>query len=245
MKFILILLFAIHVTAYDAFIKPNQLHEILQNKNLILLDASEYSLYEKSHISNALHADISKFTKNKYTRPSTDFSKKVENEMCKLGINKDSHVVIYSRTNSIDYLNATYLASTFLQHGFENVSILDGGYMAWVFKYNNNVTSKESKPLSNGTFKVTYNPQILVDEESLKDITDTTLAKSLKDIFFDDLTLRSELELKKLFSNELALEKERHNAIYSDTFLTAWANWYILYKMFDLKNMKIYKSATE
>ncbi|ABB43589.1 Rhodanese-like protein [Sulfurimonas denitrificans DSM 1251] len=245
MKFVLILLFALHVNAYDAFIKPAQLNEILQENNLILLDVSKYSDYKKSHISGAIHTNISKFINNKYTGVSINFNQKIEDEMCNLGINENSHVVIYSRTNSIDYLNATYLASTFLQHGFENISILDGGYMAWVFKYNNKVTSIESKPLKNGTFKATYNPQILVDEEYLKDTTETTVAKSLKEIFFDDLTLRSEFELKKLFSNELTLEKERQNTIYSDTYLTALANWYVLYKMFDLKNMKIYKSDIE
>lgn len=245
MKFILILLFALHVDANDAFIKPNQLHDILQDKNLILLDASDYPSYSRSHISGAIHVDISKFIKSTHSRLPETFTQKVENEMRKLGINENSHVVIYSRANSNDYLNATYLASTFLQYGFENVSILDGGYMAWVFKYNDIVTSKESRPLQKGDFKAINNLLVFVDEEYLKEDSEIVPAKSVKEIFFDDLTLKNELELKKLFKDELDLSKEKKATIYSDTFLSAYANWYVLYKMFDLKNIKIYKTTTE
>ena len=245
MKFILILLFAIHLAAYDAFIKPEQLHNILEEKNLILLDVSDYSSYDQRHISGAIHVDISKFKKSKYARLAVNYSKKVEDAMSKLGINNDSNVVIYSRTNSNDYLNTTYLASIFLQHGFNNVSILDGGYMAWVFKYNDIVTSKESKSLQKGNFKVLSNPLVLVGDEYLNQGSEIIPAKSVKEIFFDDLTLKNELELKKLFADELSLSKDNKVVIYGDTLLTSCANWYVLYQMFDLKNMKIYKSSTE
>jgi thiosulfate/3-mercaptopyruvate sulfurtransferase len=245
MKFILILFFTLNAIAYDAFIKPDTLYKTIQDENLILLDASDYASYNQSHISGAIHVDISKFLKSKYARLSGNFSQKVENEMQKLGINETSHIVIYSRTNKDDYLNATYLASIFLQHGFENVSILDGGYMAWIFKYNDVVTSKALKPIAKGNFKAIYNAIVLVDDEYLNQNLEIVSAKSVKEIFFDDLTLKSELELKKLFENELILSKETKVAIYRDTSLAAYANWFILYKMFDLKNMKIYKTTTE
>ena len=238
MRYFIALFFSLNIFAYDAFLKPSELKNLLQSDALVLLDVSSLSSYEKSHITGAYHVPISEFIKSKNTRLATSFSTKVATEMKNLGINRDSHVVIYSRTNSDDFANALYLAFIFIQHGFENVSLLDGGYLAWVFENYNDVSSTKSKPLHKGNFEATYNPKFLVEKSKTENALALLPSKGAGKIFFDDLTLKSKEELKEVLSSEL-----RHGdadvALYGVDSFSLYANWYILYKLFDLKNIKM------
>jgi len=238
MRYFIAFLFSLNLFAYDAFLKPNELRNLLQSDALVLLDVSSLSSYEKGHITGAYHVSISEFTKSQNPRLAASFSKKVATAMQNLGINRDSHVVIYSRTNSDAYANAFHLAFIFIQHGFENVSVLDGGYLAWVFENYNDVSSIKSKPLHKGNFEAIYNPKILVETSKTEDALVLLPSKEVKEIFFDDFTLKSTEALKEVLSSEI-----RHGdadvTLYGVNSFSLYANWYILYKLFDLKNIKM------
>ncbi len=270
MKYILIsLLLTFNAIAYESFITPLELKNSLKNSNLILLDVSSLSNYKEGHISGALHADISKFIKSKHKKTALDFSQIVQKELMKLGIDENSDVVIYSRNQEEDQLNSSYLAFILIQHGFENVTILNGGYMAWVFKYHDLVSTEKSEPLKKGTFTIDKNSDFLVSSDYLKknlsniallDSSETSEHNSTilleesdaseytpciknryyRDNFFSDLTLRSDLEIRESFIYKLDLKSDKEIVVFGDTVFSASMNWYILYKKFGFKNTKIY-----
>lgn len=239
MKYLLtLLLLTFYTYASDAFITPERLKYLLKDEKLVLLDVS--SMYDTSHITGALYADISKFTKSKYERLASTYSKNVQKEIIALGIDPDSHVVIYSRNSYDEFQNATYLAFVLIEHGFENVSILDGGYMAWVFEYHTLVSSKKSSAKDDGTYEIKHNPNLLVESDYVNrnSRSVTVVERDYRDIFFDDLTLRGEDELNE-FVSELSLIKDKEIAVHDETVFKASINWYILYKELGFKNVKI------
>ncbi len=268
MKYILLLLLlTFNAVAYDAFIKPAGLKELQKNNNLVLLDVSSKSFYKQSHISGAIHVDIDKFIKRKYLEREFNLNKIVQSQMKKLGINENSKVVIYSRNKEKDLLNSSYLAMIFALYGFEDISILDGGYMAWVFDYSFLVSSKSSHASNNGTYKIKQNKNIIVNTNYLKKNLDNsqiidsrnsskyygktksdntkssghvTNAKNYyyRDSFFNDLTIKDDIEQN--FISELGLQKSKEIIVYGDTIFTSSMNWYILYKKFGFTNAKIY-----
>lgn len=240
MKHLLIsLLLTFNAIAYDAFIAPHELKNILKEQNLILLDVSSHSEYEYSHISGALHLDISKFIKSKHSRMALNFSKKVQKELTNLGVNKNSKIVIYARNKKQDSLNSTYLAFILIQHGFEDITILDGGYMAWVFKHHDLISSKETKPSKDGTFEIKYNPALLLNPEYKTEWSQKLISFEHKDLFFDDFTLRSDSELRENLIEKFALNSEDEILISAETIFEASPTWYIFYKKFGFKNAKI------
>lgn len=254
MKYILILLLlTLNAFSYDAFIKPQKLKDLHNSENLVLLDVSSASSYSQSHISRALHVNISKFVKSIHPRLAASFSKSVQQEIKKLGIHEYSKVVIYSRNTNADHLNSSYLAMVLINHGFENVNILDGGYMAWVFEYDSMVSSKKSKAQQNGTYIVKKNQNILVSTDYLKknllnsfvlDSRETSeyngqkkskntkilghiaYAKShyYRDNFFDDLTIKNDKFIEDNFISRLNMKKNKEVIVYGDTIFTASMN---------------------
>jgi thiosulfate/3-mercaptopyruvate sulfurtransferase len=240
MKHLLIsLLLTFNAIAYDAFIAPHELKNILKDQNLILLDVSSHSEYEYSHISGALHLDISKFIKSKHSRMALNFSKKVQKELTNLGVNKNSKIVIYARNKKQDSLNSTYLAFILIQHGFEDITILDGGYMSWVFKHHDLISSKETKVSKDGTFEIKYNPALLLSAEYKTEGSQKLISFEHKDLFFDDFTLRSDSELRENLIEKFALNSEDEILISAETIFEASPTWYIFYKKFGFKNARI------
>lgn len=187
-----------------------------------------------------------------------------------LGLKKDSQVVIYGRTSSYDLLNTSTLAFTLLSHGFMNVSLLDGGYTAWVFEYELDVSTELiSKPKGDFIAKREDGFFIKADTllEDLKKITlldsressqyfGTSLSKGVsraghipyaqssyyQDKFLSDATLRPHEELELLFQG-LQLKAHDTIVVYGRDLREASMNWYLLYHHFGFKNVKIYEGS--
>lgn len=262
MRHILILItLLLNVFAFDAFIKPNELLNLLdKNPNdVVILDVSSKKLYDMSHVEGALHVDMKKFK-------NAD-EKSIKSNFTKLGIDNTSHVVIYYR-NSLNHLqNATYLASIFIMNGFENVAILDGGYMAWIFENRTSVSSEKSSAPKKGNITLNKNDNIFVDTAFIKSsnqntlIIEGTLADSnetnigdmryLNDkithllipnnnAFYDDLTLKKKESLEEIFIKNMDLKSYEMVVVYSDSKPKASLSWYILHRLLLLENVKIH-----
>jgi thiosulfate/3-mercaptopyruvate sulfurtransferase len=174
---------------------------------------------------------------------AVNFSQKVQKELTRLGVNKNSKIVIYTRNEKQDSLDSTYLAFILIQHGFEDVAILEGGYMAWVFKYHDLISSKESNPSKDGTFEIKYNPSLLLGSKSKTEGAQKLISFGYNDLFFDDFTLRSDSELRDTLIEKFALNVEDEILISAETIFEASPTWYIFYKKFGFKNAKIYESS--
>lgn len=172
MKLLLTLLFfTLSVFANDAFIKPEDLYKKLHDKNLVIIDTADTQNYEQGHITNARRADISAFrhwVDDTYMLMNSPHE--IQNAVQNLGINSDSFVVLYGHNNPKDILKASYIALALIVNGFENVSILDGGFSEW----KNQLLDKEdaitlqTPTYKKGNFKAKYNPNILVDMQYVK-----------------------------------------------------------------------------
>ena len=268
-KLILLVLVFLHTYANDAFIKKNELREIIYDKNLVIIDVSES--YKKSHISGAVSFNVSKILEldgSYFTKVSLS---RIESYMSDLGIDNDSKVVIYGRNTDADIKNSSYLAYILISNGFQNVSLLDGGYMSWVFEYDLLVNKVDSEADDEGNIKLI--PQnISVDAKYIKDnIPNLTLidareapyyfgtkmvkninmqghipnakSSSYKDKFLRDGTIRPDDELEDIYLNGLELNKDDEIVVYGESVYDAVVEWYIIYQKMGFKNAKLYEKS--
>jgi thiosulfate/3-mercaptopyruvate sulfurtransferase len=158
-------------------IKPlvsiNWLHQHIDATNLIILEGtlpkvgiknSEENV-EEFQILNARFFDIKKvFSKQNAPFPNTvlepnDF----ENEARKLGIHKDSCIVVYDDHGMYSAPRVWWLFKTF---GFENIAVLDGGLPEWkANKYKLELKQLRNYPL--GDFEVSYKENRLIDSNAV------------------------------------------------------------------------------
>ncbi len=273
MKYLLILTISfLNLLAFDAFITPSELRNSLNDKNLIIIDVADYSIYKTSHIKGAIHADISKFIDKQSKYSLMNSPQIIQSELRKLGINRDSKVVLYSHNTQEDILNSSYAAFILIYSGFENISILDGGYMAWVFEYElltsslipdskeegnlvvkpnlNILASREHihNNLATTTMLDTRSPQIYYGIERSDKVTSIghiSFAKSsfYADKFLKDGTIREQDELDEIFIYGHGLRINDEVIVYSDTAIRASMEFYILYKHMGFKNTKLYEAS--
>ena len=273
MKYLLIIAISFfNLVASDAFISPSKLKQSLNNKNLIIIDVADYNIYKTSHIKGAIHADVSKFIDSQSLYSLMRSPQTIQKELSSLGINIDSQVVIYSHNTKKGILNSSYLAFILLYSGFENLTLLDGGYMAWIFENELLTSSLTPDSKDNGNFIVNKNDNILVNSSYLYDnlaaitmldarspqlyygierSTNVRLtghisyAKSsfYMDKFLRDGTLRAQNELDQIFIYGHGLRENDEIIVYGDNVFSASMEFYILYKHMGFKNVKLYEAS--
>ncbi len=261
-KLLILLVTFLSLHAFDAFITPSELKNSLTNDNLIIMDVGSNALYKQSHIQNAIHVDVLNFSD----------SDKIQELISKLGINSNSDVVIYSHNTDKGALNSSYLALKLIINGFERVSILDGGYMAWLFEYELLTCTLPNSDLVDGNYTVSYNPNIFVDVEYVKQsLYKKTILDSrspahyfgilrsknierighiqsasssyYKNNFLTDGTLRPKDELISIYIDGHEIAPDDEVIVYGTDLYEASMNWYILYKVMNIKKAKIYEAS--
>jgi len=166
-----LLFFTLTLFANSAFISAQDLQKKLNEKNLVIIDTTDITTYNQGHIPNARQVEISAFrtlVDSKYELMRS--SKEIEEVARNLGINNDSHVVLYGHNKPKELLKASYIALALIVNGFTNISILDGGYTQWKHEFSKHkeLISQETPAFDKGNFKASYNPNILVDMEYVK-----------------------------------------------------------------------------
>ncbi|WP_294964915.1 rhodanese-like domain-containing protein [Sulfurimonas sp.] len=275
MKFFLLISISFFtLLASDAFITPNELKNSLEKKNLIIIDVSDALTYKTSHIKGAINSDVSKFINQE---PENIYSlmnspEIIQEELRNLGINQDSKVVIYSHNTDKRVLESSYLAFLLLYSGFENLTILDGGYVSWVFE-NERLTSATPTYIEDeGNIVVKPNKNLLVTMDSIKSSLGSTIiidarspqiyygiersngissighipqAKSsfYKNNFLRDGSLRNQNELEKIYIDGHELKSSDEIVVYSNNVFSASMEFYVLYKHMGFKNTKLYEAS--
>lgn len=153
------------------------LHTHLEDPKLIILDASlkdnQSSLktdLENIQIKGSRFFDIKNtFSETNNPLPNTLPSpEKFEEEARKLGINKNSTIVVYDTLGIYSSPRVWWL---FKIMGHENVTILDGGLPAWVEEgyETEKINRKDIYPI--GDFEANFNPNLVkTKEQVLKNI---------------------------------------------------------------------------
>ena len=144
-------------------------------KNLVILDASWYlpnakrepiKEFKDAHLPDALYFDIDQVSDTSSNLPHTIPTKKqFEFNMQKLGINNDSHVIIYSMDGIGTSPRAWWL---FRLYKHKNVSVLNGGMKAW--KAINGPISNKITKIYKSNYMASIDHNILATYEDVKSL---------------------------------------------------------------------------
>ncbi|SDI41403.1 sulfurtransferase [Natribacillus halophilus] len=235
--------------------------------------------YDEGHIPGAVYADLlnnlsdpdSEFT---FTVPSRErFTKK----MSELGVgDDDTYVVVYDQGNAI--VGASVIASDWasrlawqLQYeGYDNVAVLDGGFVKW--REDGRPVSTEPGSYPKATFKGERRPELLATKEDVKDALDdenVILLNSLSEadfngetdtyarsghipgsvnVFFGNLSdpetkeLHNEEQLRDTFEQVGALDENKKVITYCGSGIAATWNALILNKL-GQQNVSMYDGS--
>ncbi len=267
----LLLILNLSLFANDGFISVDELKKHIDDKHYLILDISDEATYKKGHIKNAILTDIEKFREKVGSYAIMKQAQNVQKLARDLGINDNSSIVIYGHGNPKDLLKESYMALILIVNGAKDVSILNGGYLAWTFESNILSSTAISLP-KDGNFTAHYNPDILVNLDYVKskisklpmiDARSTdiyygtapsvgvkryghiqgAMSSFWKDKFNKDEMLRSDDELKKILLVGHGIDKNDEVISYCTGGLEASMNWYILYAHFGVKNTKLYDAS--
>ncbi|MCC6204319.1 MAG: sulfurtransferase [Hyphomicrobiales bacterium] len=160
------------------------LKDHLGNESLVVLDirdkVKDQDPYAEGHVPGAISA---RYSDSGWRAPVNGIpgmlppKEDIEKLIQSLGVNKDSHVVVIpAGTNASEFGGATRVYWTFKVLGFDNVSILDGGYAAWD-KAGGELTKEASAPKGAGDFTASFRPELLAEVKEVQDAiaSDTNL----------------------------------------------------------------------
>lgn len=154
-------------------VSVNWLCENLSATNLVVLNGTlpkvtatnTAEIIEEFQISKTRFFDLKKvFSVQGASFPNTVLPENdFEREAQRLGINKDSCIVVYDEYGIYSAPRVWWL---FKNVGFKNVTVLNGGFPAWK-KKNYPIERKESKLHINGNFNVNLQEKLLIDTEKV------------------------------------------------------------------------------
>ena len=264
-------LIALSMQAATGFISAEDLNSILKQKNLILVDVGSRKDFDKGHIPKAVQSEISSWRKPVELHQQMRSSSDIQKEMQRLGINQDSHVVIYGHNKKKEALKSSYIALAMIVHGLKDVAILNGEFGEWEDEEDRAISTKLTKN-AQGNFKATYKSGVLVDlkytkahigkvpmlearpsvfyygtlrSSGVKRIghIPKAMSSNWKDKFEIDGTLKEDEVLKEIVIDGYALSKDKEVILYCTGGLEASMNWFILSQHMNFTKAKIYDSS--
>jgi thiosulfate/3-mercaptopyruvate sulfurtransferase len=158
----------------NPIVSTTWLFENLENPNLVILDASPRENksnlmpeFTNIQIKGALHFDMEKvFLDKENPIPNMMPNEKVfEDECQKLGINKESFIVVY---DNLGVYTSPRVWWMFKAMGHHKIAVLDGGLSVWK---NANLPTEplEKNKTLPGNFKVVYQSDLVIDAAALID----------------------------------------------------------------------------
>ncbi len=144
------------------------LEDHLQDQNLLILDVRADSNYNFAHIPGAVGLAYKNWETPRDTgcllaAPEADLTSRLQ----ALGLNNDSHVVVYAHGNTASDASKAAAVFWILQAmGHDNVSMLNGGFTKWTFE-GRVVDNKKPAP-SAGNFVARKDPSKIATFEDVK-----------------------------------------------------------------------------
>lgn len=153
MKLIFVFIFTtLSMFANDALVSAKWLNTNIDDKNIRIIEVSDQETYNQGHIPHAVLTSIDKWRSNNGTYLAIRSTNEIQNEMRRLGIDNNMHVVIYSSVSTPkDFLKASYVFWAMNHYGITNVSLLDGGKSDWIahgYALSKNAVSVQATTLS-------------------------------------------------------------------------------------------------
>lgn len=178
-----------HLIFSNSLITPQFLAENLAAENLIILDASMKPvtnigvsrIANPTYIPGSLRFDYDTHicdhnTSLPHMMPTPEF---FTEEMQKMGIRKDSAIVVYDNVGVYASPRAWWM---FRAMGHDNVAVLDGGLPAWI-QAGYETTTTLSSATKRGNFVSSPRPELIVDSQAV--------TRALSDSAFSVMDARS------------------------------------------------------
>ena len=191
-----------------------------------------------------------------------------------LGIGNDNHVVVVpGGINSSDFGSAARVYWTFKVLGHEEVSILDGGYTAWVKKFPDQIELGIQDP-NKVAFKSNFQSRYLATtEEVFKNLDNISVAfvdarteeqhfgkkkhgKALaagtipgslllkqSDLIIDNTSYVKDLDSIIQLAQNLSIGPDKDNIVFCNTGHWASTTWFVLSEVLGLPNVKNYDGS--
>ena len=256
----------------SALVSPKWLSENLKADRLVIVDVSEKTVYgAEGHIPGAVNTEIGAWRSASGPYLTVRSEKAIETEMRRLGIDNESHVVIYAHIKTPkDFLKASYLYWAMRYHGLKQVSLLDGGFEAWV---------KESLPITiqtetgkQGNFMAVRNPDLITDRIYVtKQIGKTPMIDARPPEYYfgilpsagversghitgamsyfwkysvdDAYRLKPVGELEAVFGDGLGLKKDQEVIVYCTGGLETSYNFFVLEGVLGYQKVRLYDES--
>lgn len=144
-------------------ITSEKLYVILNNNNLVLLDASR-KFNDNHTIKGAIHFDIkNRFSDISSALPNTFPEEQYFQEECrKIGINQNSKIVVFDNEGIFTSPRVWFLFKAF---GHENVTILDGGLPDW--ENHHYPVGGSKNECMNGDFEAHFNSSFVTSYDAV------------------------------------------------------------------------------
>lgn len=240
-------------------------------QSLRIVEVSDGDSYSFEHIPGAVHTSIGKWRFDNGTFISIRPIKEIENEISRLGIDKNSQVVLYAPINEPkDLLKSSYVYWALQYHGVKNVALLDGGLASW--KKNNLPLSSEETTITPSVFKASIDPDRIANIEYVKQnlgklpmidarpgdmylgVTPTPTVKRSGHIqgamsyswnysVDKDYILKSKEMLRSVFEKGYGLNATQEAILYCTGGLETSFNYFVLSGVLGHKNIRLYDAS--
>ena len=240
------------------FISTAELEKIIDDPNLILIDARSFQQYSKGHITNAVNLDLFSFHWIDTSQDGiSSFNQQFTKIFSRVGVSEEKQVIFYDDMSGMLAARGVWLLEYLSHH---NVSMLDGGFIKW----KNEERIWDTIPVANmyANFSAKPNPKVLAGFEYVLDNLDkiTILDARSKEEFDGKLvraargghiptstnidyteniskdgTLKNNEELSKLYQ----MSKDTEIVTYCQGAYRA-ANTFLALKKIGFTNVKVY-----
>ncbi len=111
------------------FISTVELEKIIDDSNLVLIDARSFKEYSKDHITNAVSLDLFSFHWIDTSQDGiSSFNEQFTKIFSRIGISEGKKVIFYDNVSGMLAARGVWLLEYFSHN---NVSMLDGGFTKW------------------------------------------------------------------------------------------------------------------
>ena len=277
------LFFALKSYAAEPLVSVDWLKSNLSNEKLIVLDirnkidGGSKEAFEVSHIPTAIYSN---YLEDGW-RTTVDGIvgklpplKDLEILIGNLGISNDNHVVVVpGGINSSDFGSAARVYWTFKVLGHEEVSILDGGYTAWVKKFPDQIELGIQDP-NKVAFKSNFQSRYLATtEEVYKNLDNISVAfvdarteeqhfgkkkhgKALaagtipgalllkqSDLIIENTSYVKDLDSLIQLAQNVSIGPDKDNIVFCNTGHWASTTWFVLSEVLGLPDVKNYDGS--
>jgi len=172
--------------ADTVFIDSKTLHKKLNNKDLILIDMSDETQYQRFHLPNAQYLPYRAI--NQRNKQQISFSIGTENIsklLSYIGVSNTSDIVIY---DDMAGLHAGRLYWELERLGHRKIAILNGGLVSWVLN-NYKVTNKVISPVKSNYTAANSNS---TTNSTIANLADVSLASKNTNVVLIDVRSKEE-----------------------------------------------------